>query len=43
MNSENIIAVNIPNVITIILISAIGALIMGAARQAYMKKQQAGG
>jgi hypothetical protein len=39
MSSENIIAVNIPNVVTIVLISTIGGMILAAARKAYMNKQ----
>ena len=36
METQNIIAVNVPNMISITLMAIVGALILGAAKKAYM-------
>jgi hypothetical protein len=39
MESENILAVNIPNMVSITIMAVLGAFILGLARKWYMQSQ----
>jgi len=39
MESENILAVNIPNMVSITIMAVLGAFILGALRKWYMSQQ----
>ena len=39
MESDNILAVNVPNMITITIMAVVGGLVIGLARKAWMQSQ----